>query len=573
MLALLIRWVPVLLAAVLMVITVMTKEYARVRLTIPLTIAIGLLAARWYTSKPQHDLIRIWSRCSKSRRYYYGIPLVITVVLSLFPSLVRGHLRIPSNHDELAYHLAADTFCHGRLANPTPSGWEHFESFHINLVPAYCSKYQPGMGLILALGQVLGHTYFGVMMALLVATLSMSWMYRYWLPLRWAFLASILSCFPLCSNWGDFYFVGGPLAVIASAVLFAIAKQLERRSATILDGARLAGCLVLFFWTRPFEGGLIAALVGIPIMIKQVYRFGIGKTLTTLLPAGAMVLLPAIWFQVQFNNACTGSYTTLPYLLHEQQYGGTPLFLFQPQRAVMPDYKHDELKAFHEEMLDWHQMQRDPARMQSAYIFKFGTAWSKFYCLLWILPIGVLPELLKMRVARQLLLLWCVLMLVLIGLTTWFLHHYAAPGLPIWTLVIVMSIRIVRLVQLGKFPIGRFICVLLVTGYCCQVPPEQVLQGIYSGNAWVERKHQIEKDLMKQGGQHLVLVQYGPKHNTGNEWVYNSADIPRQQVIWARSMGKSLDQKLAAQYSHCRPWLLQVDVDPDQEAPAPVPYP
>lgn len=569
----LLRWSVVAIAIVVMVITVMSREYARVRLTIPVTLAIGLLVARWYTSQPQQKIHSLWIRCSQSIRLYYSLPVALTLVLALSPSLTRGHIRLPANHDELSYHLAADTFCHGRLANPTPQSWEHFESYHINMVPAYCSKYQPGMGLMLAVGQLLGNTYFGVLIALVCASLAMSWMYRYWLPLRWAFFASLLSCFPLCGNWGDFYFVGGPLAVAASAILLCISRQLDDRPLVWTDGIWLSFSLVIFFWTRPFEGGIVSAFLGIPLLLKQLHRYGIIRTTIPLLPGCLLVLIPALWFQVIFNHACTGSYTTLPYLLHEQEYGGTPLFLAQSQRPDMPVYQHKELKTFHHEMLDWYQMQRDPSRMSKAYVFKFGTAWANYYCLLWLLPIVALPELWRIPAARRLLMLWIVLMVVLIGMTTWFVNHYAAPGLPVWTLLIVMSIRIVRLYRYRGYPVGKFLCVLLVTAYCSQIPPERCMSALYSSDKWAEKKQEFTTEFIKQGGEHLVLVQYGKGHDTGREWVYNSADLPHQPVIWARSMGKEKDMALANVYSGRKVWLLVVNsLDPDNSAKL-TPYP
>ena len=52
-------------------------------------------------------------------------------ILPLFP------VPLPFVPDDFSFLLACDTFAHGRLANPTPAMWTHFESIHITMQPTY----------------------------------------------------------------------------------------------------------------------------------------------------------------------------------------------------------------------------------------------------------------------------------------------------------------------------------------------------------------------------------------------------------------------------------------------------
>ena len=92
-------------------------------------------------------------------------------------------------------------------------------------------------------------------------------------------------------------------------------------------------------------------------------------------------------------------------------------------------------------------------------------------------------------------------------------------------------------------------------------------RGVVGSTEFLNAQHAaIEEQLLKQPGQHLVLVHYGPtalaavkSHRIYQELVYNHADIDGSKVVWARSLGADKDSELIRHYPNRQVWLVEED--------------
>lgn len=388
------------------------------------------------------------------------------------------HEPVPRVHDEFSYELMAETFAKARVSNPATPLPEFFDTFHVLVRPVYASKYFPGQGVLLALGQILtGHAAAGVWLSSALACAAITWMLQSWVGTGWGLLGGFLALlqYGALSYWSQAYW-GGMVAALGGALFFGAIRRLWDR--LTWQNALWAGIgLVTLASSRPLEG-IVAVLPVAVVFLYHVCRNQRwreeGLWLQLAFPCGAVLLCGAAALGA-YNHSITGSALKTPYALHEQQYQESPPFIFLSLRPKHT-YSSPMLQYYYEvnEMRPY-VTQRIPKYLLTGIVRKLSVWWA-FYCgyllsiplvlpgllrrgwirwtqlalLLGFIGLSILsgPATVAVRVSidllavAQIVVLWsvfddlwsrlaivtCSLLLLELFLTKWFFSHYFAPA-------------------------------------------------------------------------------------------------------------------------------------------------
>ena len=478
----------------------------------------------------------------------------------------------PYVHDEFSYLLAADTFASGRLTNPTPPLWKHFESFHIEMFPSYMSMYFPLQGLAMAFGKIVaGSPWFGILLTSSLMCGAICWMLQGWLPPQWALLGGFFAVLRLgtFSYWVDSYY-GGAIPALGGALVLGAFPRLLRRPA-LFPGLALALGMAILANSRAYEGFLLCAPVTLALLWSAHRQKRLGHFARAMAAPIALLLCCAL-LTGYYNNRVFGSPFKLAYQVNRARYAAVPVFLWQKPYAI-PQYNHKVMRDFY---LGWELRIFTEARSVSGFLVaiaqKLGGGVLFFFGLALIPPLFLAGRVFRDRRVRPVLLLLGIFSLGLAG-NPWFMPHYVAPFTAGLYLLLLQGLRHLRFWRGASGPCGE--ALLRLTPALCvalfalrlAAAPLHLSMGrfpmMWFGSEPVGLpRAKVLRELEARQGKQLALVRYAPGHVTFDEWVYNAADIDAAKVIWAREMDPASDRELLVSYPDRQVWLVEPDADP-----------
>jgi hypothetical protein len=253
---------------------------------------------------------------------------VLLLRLAILPLLP---IPLPVLPDDFSFLLSGDTFAHGRLTNPTPAMWVHFESIQIDMKPTYMSMYFPGQGMALAAGKVLfGHPWYGLLAASALMCAAICWMLQAWLPPAWALLGGMLAVLRLgvFSYWINTYTGGGLIAALGGALVLGALPRFMK-AARLRNSLLMAVGIILLAITRPYEGILLCLPVAIALgrwLLFAKDRPSVAVLLRSTWAPMALVIAACVWMGY-YDYRVFGSPLTPPYSINRATYAITPYYV------------------------------------------------------------------------------------------------------------------------------------------------------------------------------------------------------------------------------------------------------
>ena len=507
-----------------------------------------------------------------ARRRNLGVLVCFFTSLALRAALLPlMPIPDPAVQDEFSYLLAADTFAHGRLTNPTPPMWTHFEQFHVIYEPTYASKYPPMQGVILAAGRMIGGLPFlGVWLSTAMLCAGICWMMQGWLPPQWALFGGMLAALRLSTSYWDNSYWGGAAAGIGGVLVAGALPRIVRRQ-RIRDAVLLAVGLGILANSRPYEG-LIFALPAVLWLFIWTFIGNLPvRTVATRIAFPMFFVLALLGGAMGYYFwRVTGNPLRMPYQVYQSHYAIAPSFLWENPYGT-PAYRHSVIaKYFEKAEMPVYVAARTLPGFARACGIKLLKIWAFYIGPALTIPLIMIARAARDRRVRPLVIIAAVAVAGSL-FTTMFFPHYLAPLTGVIFALIAQSMRHLKFAQWDDQPIGKLlvrgivvICVLMVP-----IQAATILINTRRGDRPPgDPRAKALLQLSQLPGPQLAIVRYRPDHRPlGNEWVDNDADIDHSKVVWARDMGPEKNRELVEYYHKRQVWLVEPDETPPRISP------
>ena len=472
----------------------------------------------------------------------------------------------PRINDEYSYLLMADTFSHHRLTNPTPPAWQHFETFHVNVVPTYHSKYPVAQGFALAFGEIVFHQpWVGVYLSTALLCGAICWALQAFVAPVWALLGGLLAVFriALFCYWMNSYW-GGSVAALGGALALGAVVRLFRPGLTNRGRCVLACVfaisLLILATSRPYED----LAFSIPLLAYFAYQTarsamaGKGTVRATLLPLLVTGLVGAGCMGI-YNESTTGNPLLLPHLLNERTYSPLPLFMMQKPKPD-PTFRDPVFEKFYK--VTKQEYGYEEAKSISGIIKlevgRFALDWF-FYvgpALTFPVLLGFSSSLMQPRL--RIAVLVTIAISIALALCIYTMPHYAAAATVAVYLFAAEGLRYVW--QQRTDGARAFVIAVVLTVVATSSTRQTGSAVVNSTFAFPNGRKVVAEQLRNAPGKQLVLVSYDlERHYPGNELVHNGADFASEEILWARSKGTGKDSDLCAAYPDRTFWSVTTD--------------
>ena len=298
--------------------------------------------------------------------------------------------------------------------------------------------------------------------------------------------------------------------------------------------------------------------------------------LTPFAALAVLAALPAVALTALQNKAVTGSFTTLPYVLSQHEYGVPAALTFQsnpvPHRPLTPQQQleYKSQRASHGEEPD--TLEKFLLRLEyRVRLYRFY-----FFVPLYFALLVFIASARSWR--RAYVLLACAVFALGTNFFPYLYPRYVAAIACLLILMSVAGLQTLNACIVRKQPAGRRAAVFLLALCAAQFlfwytlhifDNQEVSITLKQYESWDAINHvdsgereSIARQLAQLPGRKLVFVSYWPNHLFQHEWVYNDAAIDASLVVWARDLGPPQNEELIQYYPDRSAWLLEPDAQP-----------